>query len=117
MTTLEDPPMESPQDTDKIEVSQEKPKYPEWGSKYEFVKTAEDADTSSSKFPLREVTFKLPFLKESISFNPAVSLIGLVPLWALAVYCMASPDGASTTLNNWFSTVVELFTWFYIGEL
>jgi len=110
MTTSEDPPMEPHQDT---EVSQEKPKDPEYGT-IVFVKTAEDADTSSSKFPMREVTFKLPFLKESISFNPVVSLIGLVPLWALTAYCMAEPEDANTTLKEWFNTVVELFTWFYI---
>lgn len=99
---------------DQIEVSPEKPKDSESGSEDEFVKTAEVADTDSPKYPLREVTFKIPLLKESISFNPAVSLIGLVPLWALAAFCMASPDVANSTLLAWFDTVVELFTWFYI---
>jgi choline-glycine betaine transporter len=63
---------------------------------------------------MRETRFRIPFYKDEIAFNPAVTLIGLVPLWALAGYCMANPDGAKTTLGQWFTKVVDMFTWFYI---
>jgi len=65
-------------------------------------------ESPSREFPLRQVTFG------PICFNPAVSLIGLVPLWVLAGYCINSPDNASNLLNQWFDTVIDLFTWFYI---
>jgi len=50
-----------------------------------------------------------------IRFNPLVSLLALVSLWGLASYCMARPVEASVTLNRWFNTVIDLFTWFYIA--
>lgn len=76
--------------------------------------TEQDLDTGETKFPLRETSFKLPFFKDVISFNPAVSLIGLVPLWGLTGYCMSDPDSASAFLSDWFSAVIDMFTWFYI---
>ena len=96
----------------------EQAKDPESGDESDDLKksTEQDLDTGETKFPLRETSFKLPFFKDVISFNPAVSLIGLVPLWGLTGYCMSDPDSASAFLSDWFSAVIDMFTWFYIGK-
>ena len=116
------PKMEDDPLNEKIEVSQEQAKDPESGEdSEEDIKKTEDVGTDidrEPKLPMRETRFKMPFSKDSvIAFNPAVSLIGLVPLWALAAFCMAQPEVASTLLNEWFQTVIDAFTWFYIGKL
>ncbi len=102
-----------------VEIPLEQAKDPESGDESDDLKksTEQDLDTDKIKFPLREASFKLPFFKDAISFNPAVSLIGLVPLWALAGYCMSDPDSAKALLSQWFSAVVDMFTWFYIGKI
>ena len=110
MASVEDPPPLK----EEIEISQEHAKDPESGDE-------DDEDlkkgvvVATDELPLRESRFKLPFAKNELAFNPAVSLIGLVPLWALTGYCISSPDEASSLLNTWFSQVTDAFTWFYIG--
>jgi choline-glycine betaine transporter len=114
MTSVEDPPKTLDDENPKeIEVvSAETPsKYVESGDDSDLASDLEKPskkETPPREFPLRQVKFG------PISFNPAVSLIGLVPLWALAGYCINNPDDASSLLNTWFATVIDLFTWFYI---
>jgi len=90
------------------------------------VSASEETDSSEShghghgnttKYPLRETRLKFWCFQDEIRFNPLVSLLALVSLWGLASYCMARPVEASVTLNKWFNTVIDLFTWFYIGTL
>lgn len=90
------------------------------------VSASEETDSSEShghghgdttKYPLRETRLKFWCCQDDIRFNPLVSLLALVSLWGLASYCMARPVEASVTLNKWFNTVIDLFTWFYIGTL
>lgn len=92
--------------------TQEKPKDPESGDESEELKA-----TGDTVYPLREATFKIPFSKSEIMFNPPVALIGLVPLWGLAIFGMSNPDGAKAVMGDSYNKVVELFTWFYIGKL
>jgi len=65
------------------------------------------------KFPTREMTVSLPFFKEDLRFNWLVSLLGLGVLWGIAIFCMTSPD-ANVTLQEWYGTTIQYFTWFYI---
>jgi choline-glycine betaine transporter len=88
----------------------EQAKDPESGGEYDDVKMVVEED----QYPMRTFKFTLPFLKDSISFNPAVTIIGLVPLWGLTIYCMVDPTMAKGTLATWFSEVIDMFTWFYI---
>jgi len=113
MESTKDPPKLA----EEIEVTPEEPKKdPESGddSDDELVKKAPKDLQTEYKFPMREITISVPFMRNSLSFNPVSSLIGLVPLWALTGYCMVNPEGAGETLGEWFSAVIELFTWFYI---
>lgn len=68
-----------------------------------------------TKYPVRETELKLLFLKKSMAFNPLVSLIGVVVLWGLSIWCMVDPDGSYTTLTGWRSQVTLHFTWLFIG--
>ncbi|MGK3760214.1 MAG: hypothetical protein ACI8RD_012531 [Bacillariaceae sp.] len=80
-------------------------------------KKVRELDTEGEiKYPVREVTIKLPFLKDSMQFNWFVSIFGLIVLWGLAGYCMAQPAAASSALSKGFNVVVDYFTWFYIGK-
>ena len=98
------------------DVGTEKPKDPESGEDSEDSGPLSKIQIPETKYPLRETRIKLPFLKDELCFNLPVSLIGLVGLWGLAGYCMGKPAEASAMLNLWFNTVIEFFTWFYIGE-
>jgi len=40
------------------------------------------------KFPVREMEFRLPGFKDMVAFNPLVSLIGVVFLWGVSIWCM-----------------------------
>ena len=44
--------------------------------------------------PLREFTMTLPGMKEPVSFNPLVSLIGVVFLWGLSLWSMVRSFGS-----------------------
>ncbi len=90
----------------------EQAKDPESGGEYDDVKVV----VEEYQYPMRTFKFTLPFLKDPISFNPAVTIIGLVPLWGLTIYCMVDPTMAKGTLATWFSEVIDMFTWFYIGK-
>lgn len=56
-------------------------------------------------FPMREVSMSLPFLKQELRFNWLVSAIGIVVLWALAIFCMSSSN-ASLELSKWYDTTI-----------
>lgn len=96
---------------------------PEWGDDYDDLKKPTDTNSSSgntaidtSDLPMREFKFKIPGLKGELLFNPVVSLIGLVPLWGLTAFCMVQPTEANALLGQWFTEVINAFTWFYIGK-
>lgn len=67
----------------------------------------------SAGLPIREMTLKLPFLKDELRFNWLTSILGLGILWGIAIFCMTSPD-AKATLDEWYTTTIQYFTWFYI---
>lgn len=48
----------------------------------------EDRDFDMEKFPVRELEVQFPCFKDVIAFNPLVSLIGVVVLWGLSIWCM-----------------------------
>ncbi|KAL7536083.1 hypothetical protein ACHAXR_006906 [Thalassiosira sp. AJA248-18] len=64
-------------------------------------------------FPMREMTVSVPFSKQDLHFNWLVSIIGVAILWALAIFCMTSPN-ASEELGKWYTTTVLYFSWFYV---
>ena len=94
----------------------EQPKDPESGDDPD-VGSEDLKATGDTVYPLRETSLKIPFSKTDIIFNPAVALIGLVPLWGFAIYGMVNPNGAKSVMGASYDNVVELFTWFYIGKL
>ena len=116
MTSVEDPvKLDEVIEDEEIEVSPEQAKDAESGEKFE--EPVKQPKNSDAEFPMREATLRFACFKQDISFNPAVSLIGFIPLWALAIYCVVTPDAAGDALSAWFNVVIEKFTWFYIGKL
>lgn len=109
---MSDPPKKDISN-EEVEVLAEQAKDPESGGEYDDVVKGVDEDP----YPMRTFKLTIPFLKDPISFNPAVTIIGLVPLWGLTIYCMVDPTMAKGTLSTWFSDVIDAFTWFYIGKL
>jgi len=65
-------------------------------------------------FPLREVTIRLPCGLAPLQFNPVVTLMGILIVWGLAVWCMVAPAASSSALADARAGVTEFFTWFYI---
>ena len=116
MTSVEDPvKLDEVIEDEEIEVSPEQAKDAESGEKFE--EPVKQPKSSDAEFPMREATLRFACFKQDISFNPAVSLIGFIPLWALAIYCVVTPEAAGDALSAWFNVVIEKFTWFYIGKL
>lgn len=75
----------------------------------------EDREFDLEKFPVRELEVQFPFFKDVVAFNPFVSLIGVVVLWGLSIWCMVDPDGSYNTLAGWRSNITAYFTWLFIG--
>jgi choline-glycine betaine transporter len=66
--------------------------------------------------PMRDVTFALGSSGQHISFNPLTSLIGIIALWGLAIWCMVDPDDAKDVLSTARSNVSLMFSWLIIGQ-
>ena len=49
-----------------------------------------DLKTYAHEKPMREWRFTLPCMREPIIMNPVTTLIGIVPLWGAAIWCMVS---------------------------
>jgi hypothetical protein len=75
-----------------------------------------DAEYDTEKYPFREFTFRIPGLKDQIAFNPVVSLIGIIILWGLSIWCMVDPEGSNAVLGSWRGSVTLYFTWLFIGS-
>jgi hypothetical protein len=73
-------------------------------------------DYDMEKYPVREFEFKLSFMEEKIAFNPVVSLIGIVILWGVSIWCMLDPEGSNKELGEWRSSVTLYFTWLFMGS-
>jgi hypothetical protein len=67
------------------------------------------------KFPVREFAIKLYGMNEKIAFNPVVSLIGIVILWGVSIWCMSDPEGSKDILIDWRTNVTRYFTWLFMG--
>jgi len=76
-------------------------------------------EDNNDEYPMRYLTIPVPSCGPlgggEINLNPFTSFFGFAILWGFAIYCMASPDDALTTLKEWQSNVTEHFTWFYIA--
>lgn len=103
-----DPPKDTP--SEEAEVLVEQAKDPESGKEADGMTKGVD----ENQYPMRTFKFTIPGLKDPVMFNPAVTFIGLVTLWAFTIYCVVDPDEAQGTLGTWFSSVIDQFTWFYI---
>jgi hypothetical protein len=68
------------------------------------------------KYPVREFQIQFCGMSDKISFNPVVSLIGIVILWGVSIWCMVDPDGSNETLGDWRSSVTLYFTWLFMGS-
>ena len=67
----------------------------------------EEVETTKRSFPIRETVIG------PIKFNWLVSMIGVVVLWGIAIFCMTS-ENAGAVLDKWYDTTIRYFTWFYI---
>jgi len=75
--------------------------------------TANPKSGEPRTYPMRETRFSLPFFKEDIRFNWFVTASSLAILWGIAIFCMTSST-AKANLQEWFSTVILYFSWFYV---
>ena len=86
----------------------------------DFVSEASDDLGKTTKehvskiYPMREISFSVPFSTEKMRFNGLVSFVALAFLWGITIFCMVDPSGAKTELDRWFQTTITYFTWFYI---
>jgi hypothetical protein len=46
-----------------------------------------ELDASYDKYPVRTWNFTVPGLHDKVAINPAVTMIGVVCLWSLVVWC------------------------------
>ena len=74
------------------------------------------SEYDTEKYPLREFEIKFCGMADKIAFNPVVSLIGIVVLWGLSIWCMVDPSGSSEVLTDWRSNVTLSFTWLFMGS-
>jgi hypothetical protein len=49
--------------------------------------TGNELDDSYEKYPVRIWNFTIPGLHDKVAINPAVTMIGVVCLWSLVVWC------------------------------
>jgi choline-glycine betaine transporter len=77
-------------------------------------KMVKDGNITVLDVPMRDFTFEPGFVEGHISFNPLTSLIGIIALWGLAIYCMVTPENALASLLQARYEVAELFTWLII---
>ncbi|CAB9506058.1 Glycine betaine/proline/choline [Seminavis robusta] len=68
----------------------------------------EDGALTVLDVPMRE------FNMGPISFNPFTSMIGIIALWGLAIWCMVNPEQALENLLETRANVGLYFTWFII---
>ena len=50
-----------------------------------------------------------------LRFNPVVSILSSVIIWAFSAWCMTYPTAARLELAKWTSWVTQKWTWLYIG--
>jgi hypothetical protein len=53
------------------------------------------------KYPVREWKFTLPGSKGQIALNPVVTLIGIVCLWSLVIWCRGKFSFGHCTFRDW----------------
>lgn len=66
--------------------------------------------------PMRDFSFAPRFVDGHISFNPLTSLIGVLILWGLCIWCMADPTYSKDMLLDARSNVTLNFTWLIIAQ-
>jgi len=68
-----------------------------------------DREAHIASFPMRSLSVG------PICFNPFTSLLGIVILWGVAVWCMVDPDTAVKELVRMRQQSAFYFSWFYVG--
>ena len=86
------------------------------GKKSTERKMVQDGKIKVLDVPMRDFTFSLGSSGEHISFNPLTSLIGVVFLWGLAIWCMVDPENSKDVLSTARSNVSLMFTWLIIAQ-
>lgn len=64
--------------------------------------------------PLRTWIFTLPCMTKPIILNPMTTLIAMVPLWSLVLWCVSSPESTLETLLELRGKIAHSWTWFII---
>ncbi|CAB9508081.1 Glycine betaine/proline/choline/ectoine transporter VP1456 [Seminavis robusta] len=73
-----------------------------------------DIKTYAQEKPMREWSFRLPFLASPIVMNPVTSMVGIIPLWAMTIWCMVEPENALEVLLKMRGKIALYFTWFVV---
>ncbi|GBG27519.1 Hypothetical Protein FCC1311_037422 [Hondaea fermentalgiana] len=72
-----------------------------------------ESDDGKVTHPMRAIHVPVPFTK-GIYCNPVTSILGIVVLWGLSIWCMVDPDSSYEYLTQAQAGTTTYFTWFYI---
>ena len=48
-------------------------------------------------------------------FNPVVSALSAMIIWAFVIWCIVEPKSSLAEMNKWKDWITKTWTWFYIG--
>ena len=60
-------------------------------------------------------TFKFNIGRLRVNFNPVVTLISAIIVWAFVIFCLVWTDIAADRMPKWQAWVTATWTWLYIG--
>ena len=70
-------------------------------------------DNEDERAKCRTFKVKLGFL--SLDFNPVVTIISAVVIWAFVIWCVLDTERASDGMKDAKLWITDKFTWLYIG--
>lgn len=73
-----------------------------------------DIKTFVHEKPMREWRFLLPFSTKPVILNPVTTLVGMLPLWAMVIWCAAQPQEALDKLVALRGDIAHAWTWLVI---
>jgi len=71
-----------------------------------------DADAGRTK--CRNVKFRI-LRRIRVEFNPVVTIVSAVIIWAFVFYCLRWTDQAKDAIPTWKNWITLTWTWLYIG--
>ena len=62
-------------------------------------------------------TFKLNIGRIRLNFNPVVTFLAALFIWAFVGICMSYPDASKEAMSKVKAWITDTFTWFFIGSV